>query len=162
MVKTEIREFEPQYQRDIIEMITGIQQKEYSLPITENDQPDLAGIEEFYIESGGNFWVALSAGEVAGTAAIKNIGGGSAVLRKMFVKKEYRGKNAGVSADLLSKSIGWANEKGFKTLYLGTTPRFLAAHRFYEKNGFEEICREELPAEFPVMAVDKKFYRFRL
>jgi hypothetical protein len=44
-------------------------------------------------------------------------------------------------------------------IFLGTTAKFLAAHRFYEKNGFHEIGRDELPAAFPVMTVDTKFYR---
>jgi len=48
--------------------------------------------------------------------------------------------------------------QGVKVVYLGTTAKFLAAHRFYEKNGFREILRAELPARFPVMAADTKFY----
>ena len=47
-------------------------------------------------------------------------------------------------------------------VYLGTTAKFLAAHRFYEKNGFREIAREALPDSFPVMAVDTKFYTLAL
>jgi hypothetical protein len=47
-------------------------------------------------------------------------------------------------------------------VYLGTTPLYLAAHRFYEKSGFVEIKREELPEGFPVMEVDRKFYRHDL
>jgi hypothetical protein len=46
--------------------------------------------------------------------------------------------------------------------FLGTTPRFLAAHRFYEKNGFSEVEPGDLPSTFPIMAVDKKFYRRRI
>lgn len=38
----------------------------------------------------------------------------------------------------------------------------LAAHRFYEKNGFRELARSELPERFPVMAVDSKFYGLSL
>jgi hypothetical protein len=45
-----------------------------------------------------------------------------------------------------------------RELYLGTTAKYLAAHRFYEKNGFREIARTALPESFPVMAVDTKFY----
>ncbi|MES1217848.1 MAG: GNAT family N-acetyltransferase, partial [Bacteroidota bacterium] len=37
---------------------------------------------------------------------------------------------------------------------------FIAAQRFYEKNGFKEIRKQELPETFPVMEVDIKFYRF--
>ncbi len=31
---------------------------------------------------------------------------------------------------------------------------FLAAHRFYERNGFQRISDAELPPAFPKMAVD--------
>jgi hypothetical protein len=47
-------------------------------------------------------------------------------------------------------------------VYLGTTAKFLAAHRFYEKNSFREIAREALPGCFTVMAVDTKFYTLAL
>jgi N-acetylglutamate synthase-like GNAT family acetyltransferase len=53
-------------------------------------------------------------------------------------------------------------EKGVREIFLGTTSAFLAAHRFYEKNGFGEIAKTELPAAFPVMAIDSKFYLLRL
>jgi hypothetical protein len=43
---------------------------------------------------------------------------------------------------------------------LGTTEKFKAAQKFYERNGFEEIEKESLPKEFPIMSVDIKFYRF--
>jgi hypothetical protein len=37
-----------------------------------------------------------------------------------------------------------------------------AARRFYEKNGFAEVDVSQLPAAFPVMKVDTKFYRLAL
>ena len=37
-----------------------------------------------------------------------------------------------------------------------------AAHRFYEKQGFTLIDPAELPASFPRMAVDSRFYRREL
>lgn len=158
----QIREYNETYQQSILQMILQIQQQEYHLPITAEDQPDLAGIPSFYQQENGNFWAAVDGGAVVGTIAVKNIGRGNAVLRKMFVKKEYRGKELGVSRALLTRLIEWAREKNFSRIYLGTTPQFLAAHRFYEKNGFVEIGMEDLPAEFPIMEVDKKFYCYRL
>lgn len=158
----QICEYNDSYQKNILQMILEIQQQEYHLPITAEDQPDLANIPTFYQQENGNFWAAVDGRAVVGTIALKNIGNGNAVLRKMFVKKEYRGKELGVSRALLTHLISWAMEKNFSRIYLGTTPQFLAAHRFYEKNGFEEIEKDELPAEFPVMEVDKKFYRYSL
>jgi hypothetical protein len=45
-----------------------------------------------------------------------------------------------------------------KDVYLGTTEKFLAAHRFYERNGFQQIAANELPPSFPRMALDSRFY----
>jgi hypothetical protein len=51
---------------------------------------------------------------------------------------------------------------GAREVLLGTTEAFLAAHRFYEKHGFACVERAALPAAFPVMAVDTRFYRLAL
>ena len=45
---------------------------------------------------------------------------------------------------------------------VGTTSKFLAAQRFYAKNGFREIAKSDLPQSFPVMAVDDRFFHRRL
>jgi GNAT superfamily N-acetyltransferase len=76
----------------------------------------------------------------------------------MCVKAGHRGAGHGVAGRLLDVLFAWCNGEGVNEVYLGTTAKFLAAHRFYEKNGFREILRAELPARFPVMAVDTKFY----
>lgn len=156
-----IQEYKDEYQYDIVEIILKIQREEYNIPITEKDQPDLANIPTFYQQDNGNFWVSIEHDKVVGTIALKNIGDEKAVLRKMFVKQEYRGKEKGVAKKLLSQLLDWARQKHFKKIFLGTTPQFLAAHRFYEKNGFIEIQKENLPINFPVMEVDKKFYCYR-
>ncbi len=49
---------------------------------------------------------------------------------------------------------------GLTKIFLGTTAEFLAAHRFYEKNGFSLIDANDLPERFPRMAVDTRFYQF--
>jgi hypothetical protein len=45
-----------------------------------------------------------------------------------------------------------------RELYLGTTERFLAAHRFYEKNGFARVDPASLPKAFHRMSVDTRFH----
>ncbi|MDQ7096858.1 GNAT family N-acetyltransferase [Desulfosporosinus sp. PR] len=157
-----IQDYKDEYQHEIIKMILKIQQEEYNLSITEKDQPDLVNIPAFYQQDNGNFWVAIDCGLVVGTIALKNIGDEKAVLRKMFVKQEYRGKEKGVAKELLSRLLDWAKQEHFREIFLGTTLQFLAAHKFYEKNGFREIKKENLPVNFPVMEVDKKFYYYEL
>jgi GNAT superfamily N-acetyltransferase len=77
----------------------------------------------------------------------------------MFVHRGFRGREIGTATRLLSTLLTWSRDRGFREIFLGTTPKVLAAHRFYEKNGFCEIAESDLPAGFPIMAVDKKFYR---
>jgi N-acetylglutamate synthase-like GNAT family acetyltransferase len=55
-----------------------------------------------------------------------------------------------------------SRKRGFREIFLGTTEKFRAAQRFYEKNGFELVTPEQLPAAFPRMIQDTKYYRLRL
>jgi len=145
---------------EVADLIVSIQKEEFDIPITLNMQPDLKDIPKFYQTNDGNFWVAKVGNKVIGTIALLDIGNNKGALRKMFVAKEYRGKEFGVGQALLNKLIHWAKNKKVGELFLGTTEKFLRAQRFYEKNGFIEIQKQQLPKEFPIMEVDVKFYRF--
>ncbi|MEJ9252823.1 GNAT family N-acetyltransferase [Bacillus wiedmannii] len=158
--KIRIIPYESTFQDKVVDLIVHIQQKEYNVPITKEEQPDLLEIETFYQRNHGNFWVATYDDKVVGTVALLDIENQQVALRKMFVKKEFRGKAWGASHKLLQTAISWAENKKLKDIYLGTTVKFLAAHRFYEKNGFQSVDIEDLPKSFPVLQVDKKFYRY--
>lgn len=80
----------------------------------------------------------------------------------MFVAKEFRGKEFSVGQSLLNNLIEWAKQKEFVEILLGTTEKFGRAQRFYEKNGFVEVPKRELPEEFPIMDVDVKIYSFSI
>jgi N-acetylglutamate synthase-like GNAT family acetyltransferase len=154
----EIVQFEPRFAAGVVGVILPIQQAEFGIPITLEAQPDIQDIGAFYQRGGGNFWVALSKGEVVGTLGLLDIGNRQGALRKMFVKAEYRGKEHAVARGLLHVLLLWCRTHSIREVYLGTTAKFLAAHRFYEKSGFREIARAELPPAFPVMTVDTRFY----
>ena len=151
--------FVAQHAEGAATLIIGIQRDEFGFPITLDDQPDLRDIPGFYQQGAGNFWVAVSEGEVVGTVALLDIGNGQGALRKMFVHATHRGREHGVSARLLDTLLGWSRARHVKEVYLGTTEKFLAAHRFYERNGFKQIADTELPSRFPKMALDTRFYR---
>jgi GNAT superfamily N-acetyltransferase len=142
----------------VLNVILPIQQREFDIPITEGDQPDLANIPGFYQTGTGGFWVARSNDRVVGTVGLKDIGQRQAALRKMFVAAPFRGREFGVAEKLLDTLLAHARAKGVAEIFLGTTEKFLAAHRFYEKNGFSELQKVALPKAFPIMAVDTKFY----
>ena len=145
--------------KDVANLVLQIQTNEFGIPISLEKQPDLNDIPGFYQTNNGNVWIAKIDTKIVGTIALLDIGNRQGALRKMFVDKNYRGKDLNVGKTLLNTLMDWAKHKGFTEIFLGTTEKFLAAQRFYEKNGFNEIEKRKLPRTFPVMEVDVKFYR---
>lgn len=144
----------------VIDLILSIQRQEFGLSITAADQPDLAAIPDFYQTGAGGFWVATLDDVIVGSIALKDIGDSAVALRKMFVAPKGRGQ-AGAAGALLEAALSHARAHAITEIYLGTTDRFRAAHRFYEKNGFAQVAPDDLPAAFPRMTVDTRFYRLR-
>jgi GNAT superfamily N-acetyltransferase len=147
------------FQSAVINVILPIQREEFGLGVTVDDQPDLLEIPGFYQSGSGGFWIALDGPNVVGTIALRDIGNRQGALRKMFVKASHRGPEFGVSRLLLDHLVTTSVANGIAEVLLGTTERFHAAHRFYERNGFKRIAVIDLPATFPRMAVDTRFYR---
>ncbi len=155
-----IKTYEEAHKEQISNLIINIQRNEFKVPITLADQPDLANIPSFYQIKKGDFWVAENdMGNVIGTIALIDIGGNEGAIRKMFVHKDYRGKKLGVAQSLFNTLFKRAKEAEMNALYLGTIARLEAAIRFYERNGFTPIEKQDLPATFPLMAVDTHFYQ---
>jgi N-acetylglutamate synthase-like GNAT family acetyltransferase len=158
----EITPYQEKYLGQIIDLILFIQQKEFDIPVTLAAQPDLQKIPEIYQTGRGNFWIALIDERPVGTVGLIDIGNNTGVIRKMFVHAAYRGKEHGVSHQLLQTLLQWAAQNEMKALFLGTVEKFRAAHRFYEKNGFTPIPMHRLPKQFPLMKVDTLFYELQL
>ena len=157
-----ITPFLPRDLARVLEVILPIQNDEFGVGPGLEAQPDLADIPAFYQTGSGGFWCAKIGSEVVGTIALKDIGQTQAALRKMFVKAGFRGAEHGVALSLLKRLLDHARAQGVKDIFLGTTAKFLAAHRFYEKHGFAEIDVSSLPETFPKMTVDSKFYSLKL
>lgn len=148
---------ENDYSEAAINLILNIQQKEFNVPITIEDQPDLIDIKDFYFGSGGGFWGAFVNKELVGTIALIKFDKKEAAIRKMFVKKEFRGKEFSIAQKLLETLIYYCKENGIDAIYLGTISKLEAALRFYERNHFVAIEKEALPEKFPLMKPDHVF-----
>lgn len=151
----------------VLAHILAIQQGEFAVPVTAEDQPDLRAVAEVYQSGSGGFWVAEREGRIVGTIGLIGFGGskggrGEGALRKMFVAAEARGRELGVAAGLLDILVGHARAKGIRGITLGTVEKLHAARRFYEKNGFVLVDPDALPEGFPRMPVDTHFYRLEL
>lgn len=147
------------YQQPVIDLILDIQRNEFGVPITLEQQPDLNSIPDFYQKGNGNFWMALYSNMVVGTIALIDIGNKQLALRKMFVHKNFRGKEHKTAQLLLGTSVEWGKQKECRQIFLGTLDIFKAAQKFYRKNGFEETPKSELPANFPAMKLDNTFFK---
>ena len=158
----QVRRFRAGDEAGVQGVILPIQTEEFGVPITFEDQPDLTDIPGFYQQGTGDFWVAEAAETVVGTISLLDIGNGEAALRKMFVAAPWRGRDKAVAQRLLDTLIAHARSRDLTAIYLGTTALFLAAHRFYEKNGFELIDIADLPGTFPRLQVDTRFYKLTL
>lgn len=164
MTQTEIpiASLDNRYGTQAVDLILPIQQLEFNVPITAEQQPDLMDIEGFYIRPGGGFWGAFADGKLVGTIALIAIGHQAGAIRKMFVKKEFRGKEHGIAQRLMGILLQYCKEHGIADIYLGTVNHMLAAHRFYERNSFHEIAKSDLPSYFPLMSADNKFYHLHM
>lgn len=144
-------------------MVVEIQNREFGVPITYEQQPDLIDPAAFFRKGAGEFWVARTAGgDVVGTIGLVEFAPGEGALRKMFVRADHRGAGKGVAQSLLDRLLAHARASGLGAIWLGTTAMFKAAHRFYEKNGFDLVAEADLPPSFPRMKPDTRFYRIAL
>lgn len=150
------------YCEQIVDVIIPIQRIEFNVDLSVETQPDLLDVEGNYHQTGGGFWGALDGDRLTGTIALMNLGNQAGGLRKMFVRKEYRGKDYNIAYKLLEILIDHCKANGITDIYLGTIDILKAACRFYEKNGFVEVAKADLPSYFPPMHTDNKFYHLHL
>ncbi|MCE7072592.1 GNAT family N-acetyltransferase [Dyadobacter sp. CY327] len=156
--RIKIIQLDNRYCNEILGLILPIQQNEFNLPITISQQPDLEDIEKYYVK----FWGAEVEGKIVGTIGLLSAGQERGAIRKMFVVKEYRGKEWQVATHLLRHLIEYCRQQSIADLYLGTIDSLKAAIKFYSKMSFQPITRESLPAEFPLMAVDNIFFHLHI
>lgn len=160
--RIEVHVFEDRFADQVRALVVEIQRGEFGVPITAEEQPDLMDTAGFFQHGEGNFWVAEAGRQVVGTIGLKGFGRGRLALRKMFVDASWRGAARGVSGLLMDTALGWAREKEARVLYLGSVEQMHAAHRFYEKHGFEVVAKDDVPRDFPLAHVDTKFFRLTL
>lgn len=134
------------YDEQIIKLILDIQNKESRINLSLEEQPDLLDIKHCYQDDGGEFWLALSDGEVIGTIALMMKQDKCAVMKKFFVKKEFRSQKIGLA--LYNRLLEYAKAKRVEHIILDTPSVAVNSHRFYEKAGFRKIDAQELPVPY--------------
>ena len=156
----EIAVYRDEYKDDVISLILGIQNDKAGIGLSLQEQPDLLDIPGCYRRDGGEFWIALADGRLIGTIGLMPKGKDCAVLKKFFVKKEFRSQGVGLA--LYGRLLEFAGEAGIRRIILDTPSVAHASHRFYEAAGFHRIGREELPVPYSYPDRDSILYRLDL
>ena len=137
-----IKEYEDKYDKKVNSFITSIFVEEYGFEEYRKELEEQCYSE--YMEQNGKLWIAIDEDEnVVGTIAIKQHNENEAELKRLYVRKDYRGK--GLSNELYENLIMQAKENNLKRIFLGTYEKLESAIKFYKKRGFTQI--EELDDE---------------
>jgi len=82
--------------------------KEFPISVTS---PQSTRIKEVYHLPDQEFWVALHNNKIVGTIGLSLFSNNNAVLKRMMVDKDHRGKEYNTAVLLLNKSLDWAKRK---------------------------------------------------
>ena len=104
-----------------------------------------------------NYWVAIHTKKIIETVGIMVFKNRTGILKKMMLKKSFRGKVLSISKLLLETVIHWCEQNEISKIYLGTMTQFKAVQLFYQKNGFKRISKKEVPKEFLKNPLDTVF-----
>ncbi len=98
---------------------------------------DVVEIENYYLATGGEFWVVESNGELVGTAAYYPIvrGKKAVEIRKMYLLPIARGK--GLGKHLLQELEKVIAARGFEEIWIETASILKEAVCLYESRGYQ-------------------------
>lgn len=156
----QIETYSGKYDEEIISLILNIQNNEAGIDLSLEEQPDLLDIRKNYQENGGEFWIALSEGQIIGTIGLMLRERQCAIMKKFFVKKEFRSCKVGLA--LYSELLKFAQNANICNIILDTPFVAKASHKFYEKAGFRKISAAELPIPYSYPDRDSLLYLLEL
>lgn len=146
----EIVKYQKKYQMEIDAMLANIA-LEFEKHIYSKETEDTPLVPDVY-------WVALYNSNVIGTVGLA-LQNNYAILKRLFLKKEFRGQKFSLSNKLLLIALTYCVKNNIPVIYLGTMNQFIAAQRFYIKHGFHQILKKELPHDFMLNPSDDVFFK---
>lgn len=108
--------------------------EEYGLMEPPNEE-QLADPQTYFLDRGGQIFVALHDGNVVGTCAIIPHGADEFALAKLTVSAAFRGQ--GIARRLVERCLAYARERAAHRVILVSNSQLQAALRLYESFGFE-------------------------
>lgn len=129
-----IRRYRPEDSPAAVRIIKSIYDAYNFLMDFEEFDRDLADIEGYYRDSGGEFWVAESGGIIEGVIGVVPREGETCELKRLYVSMSHWGK--GLGGTLIATVITWAEDHGYRRIILWSDVLFERAHNLYLKHGF--------------------------
>lgn len=157
----EIRRFSPADEQAVIDVILPIQQEEFGFDYGRGPAGPPA-IPEFYQSGDGDFWLPRPAAASSARLPSRISEARRQHCARCSSLATFAAETTAWPTRLLKALLAHAERRKTAAIFLGTTEKFLAAHRFCEKNGFVQIACEDLPPNFPFMGLDTRFYVHRL
>jgi ribosomal protein S18 acetylase RimI-like enzyme len=99
-----------------------------------SEEEQLTDPQKYFIDRGGQIFVALDDGLVVGTCAVVPHSAGEIELAKLTVATEFRGQ--GIARRLVQRCIEYARERGARRMTLLSNSQLQGALRLYESLGF--------------------------
>ena len=134
-----IKTFSTSQTKEVKELVLGML-SEQGFEFDPNKDFDLDNIDKYYLQSGGVFYVGLVDGAIIGTSAVRRVDEERCEIKRIYVRKEFRGK--GFGKDLFLKALGFA-EENYSMVTLKTDAKLTDAIGLYLKNGFSVVKEED-------------------
>ncbi len=132
----QVRAFKEDDSSAVKELILSILTQEYPFDKSAYSDSDLYNIGQAYNGKRDNFFVLEDSGKIIGTVGVKEDSEEVALLRRLFVESECRGKGYGKL--LMAEATKFCKGKGYKSLVFRTTNRMKQAITLCEKKGFKK------------------------
>jgi GNAT superfamily N-acetyltransferase len=149
----EIRTFKNSDSSQIKDLINNVLREEY--PEAQGVFPGegLDNLSKSYSGTREALLVAEESGRIIGVISIKEETPQAALIRELFVHKDYRRRNYGQA--LLRRAVDFSRIKGYKGLLFRSTSRMQAALNLCLKNGFKVTNEKDL-GEIPIVELSLK------
>ena len=139
-----IRKICPRDTPQVKQLIRGILDKEFRAEHHVYSEPDLDDPASYYGGPKDIFLVAEKDGAIIGTVAIKEDAPDTALLRRIFLNKAFRGQ--GYGEKLLQKALAFCFEQQYQNVTFRGTATMQAALQLCLKEGFKETDVAEMNA----------------
>ena len=99
-------------------------------------EAEIAGLPGRYAPPSGCLLLAIDGDSPAGCVALRDLGGGTCEMKRLYVAPESRGR--GIGRSLVEAVIRKASQVGYRRMILDTLPEMVEAVALYRSFGFVE------------------------